>query len=51
VGGHLVVTKGIPDVFDPWGSLLPPGLDIQRRLIAEFDPGRVINPGRLPGGL
>lgn len=51
VGGHLVVTKGIPDVFDPWGSLLPPGLDIQRRLIAEFDPRRVINPGRLPGGL
>ena len=52
-GGALVVVDapdGTLDGLDPWGSP-PPGLEIQRRLIAQFDPGRVINPGRLPGGL
>lgn len=52
-GGRLVVVEapaGELDGFDPWGSP-PPGLDHQRRLIAQFDPARVINPGRLPGGL
>jgi FAD/FMN-containing dehydrogenase len=52
-GGALVVIEA-PDTgldgLDPWGTP-PPGLDIQRRLIAQFDPGRVINPGRLAGGL
>jgi glycolate oxidase FAD binding subunit len=50
VGGSLVVTGGDPRVFDPWGTP-PPGLELQKRLIGEFDPGRVINPGRLPGGI
>jgi len=50
VGGHLVVCSGDPSVMDPWGAP-PAGLDLQRRLIAQFDPARVINPGRLPGGL
>lgn len=52
-GGQLVIAdapRGSLDGFDPWGTP-PPGLDIQRRLIAQFDPARVINPGRLPGGL
>jgi len=52
-GGALVVVEapdGVLHGLDPWGAL-PPGLDIQRRLIAEFDPGRIINPGRLPGGI
>lgn len=48
--GHLVVTRGEPDVLDPWGTP-PPGLDLQRRIISEFDPKRILNPGRLPGGL
>lgn len=53
VGGALVVVEAPAsgrDEVDPWGTL-PPGLEIQRRLIAEFDPARVINPGRLPGGI
>lgn len=52
-GGSLVVVDAPPgglDGLDPWGAP-PPGLEIQRRLIAQFDPGRVINPGRLPGGI
>ena len=49
-GGHLVMSKGDPALFDPWGAP-PPGLQVQRRLIAEFDPKRILNPGRLPGGL
>jgi glycolate oxidase FAD binding subunit len=50
MGGNLVVTAGNPGQFDPWGTP-PPGLELQRRLIAQFDPKRVLNPGRLPGGL
>jgi hypothetical protein len=52
VGGHLVLTKSAAaeSTIDPWGTP-PPGLDIQRALIAQFDPVRVVNPGRLPGGL
>ena len=50
--GHLVNTRR-PVGFeglDPWGSP-PPGLELQRALIHQFDPKRTINPGRLPGGL
>lgn len=53
VGGHLVVVaspEGSETGLDPWGKP-PPAMDIQRRLIAQFDPARIINPGRLPGGL
>jgi glycolate oxidase FAD binding subunit len=51
--GALVVVDAPPDLragIDPWGKP-PPALELQRRLISQFDPGRVINPGRLPGGL
>lgn len=53
VGGRLVVADapaGGLGGFDPWGAP-PPALGVQRDLIAQFDPARVINPGRLPGGL
>ena len=50
LGGSLVVVQGDPEVVEPWGST-PPGIDLQRRLITEFDPRRILNPGRLPGGL
>lgn len=52
-GGALVAVAAPPGGLgglDPWGRP-PPGLDLQRRLIAQFDPARVINPGRLPAGL
>ncbi|HLF61865.1 MAG TPA: FAD-binding protein [Acidimicrobiia bacterium] len=51
--GRLVVVDspaGSLADFDPWGAA-PVSLEIQRRLIAQFDPARVINPGRLPGGI
>lgn len=55
VGGSLVATSrsgpvDAPPSFDPWGSP-PPGISLQRRLIAGFDPHRIINRGRLPGGI
>lgn len=47
-GGALVVTRAADATFDPWGS--PPATrDLQKQLVAAFDPARVINPGRLPG--
>jgi glycolate oxidase FAD binding subunit len=55
VGGALVVTSrsGPADaapLIDPWGTA-PPALSLQRRLIAGFDPHRIVNRGRLPGGI
>lgn len=47
-GGAMVRTRG--QGFHPWGRP-PPGLDLQRRVKAAFDPMGVCNPGRLPGGL
>jgi glycolate oxidase FAD binding subunit len=53
VGGSLIAAaapKDVYDRFDPWGSP-PASLPIQRRLVERFDPARILNPGRLPGGL
>ena len=52
-GGALVLTSAPAAVyatFDPWGTP-PAGMDLQRRVVARFDPDRIVNPGRLPGGL
>jgi len=52
-GGALVMLSGddaVRQAFDPWGAP-PPSLELQRRLIARFDPDRVVNRGRLPGGI
>ncbi len=48
LGGAILVEGG--HEVDPWGTP-PPTLDLQRRIIAEFDPHRIIEPGRLPGGI
>ena len=53
VGGAMVLTAAPEPLYeriDPWGAP-PTALDYQRRLVAEFDPYGVLNPGRLPGGI
>ncbi len=50
VGGNLVMAKGDPTMFDPWGTP-PPALELQQKIIDQFDPKRIINPGRLPAGI
>jgi glycolate oxidase FAD binding subunit len=50
--GSLVVTEGLPEVIatlDPWGP--SPGLDLMRRVKAQFDPRGTLNPGRFIGGI
>ena len=49
VGGVVVRLRGSGPA-DPWGP--PPlGLALQKRVIAAFDPKRILEPGRLPGGI
>ncbi|MFP3913309.1 MAG: FAD-binding oxidoreductase [Actinomycetota bacterium] len=48
-GGSVVRLRGSSSA-DPWGTP-PAGLDLQRRVIAAFDPARILERGRLPGGL
>lgn len=48
-GGSLIRRRG-RSAADPWGTP-PPALDLQRRIIAALDPARILEPGRLPGGL
>lgn len=53
VGGSLVLVSAPPAVYhdlDPWGSS-PATIELQRKLIEAFDPARILNPGRLAGGL
>ena len=51
LGGALVMLDAPPSLagaFDPWGTP-PPSIEIQRRVVNLFDPGRRINRGILPG--
>ena len=50
-GGSLVLRSASGDLrthIDPWGTP-PTTLTLQRRVVAQFDPARILNPGRLPG--
>jgi glycolate oxidase FAD binding subunit len=50
VGGSVVLLDGPLGWYDdpgPWGAP-PPALDLQRRIVARFDPDGVLNPGRSP---
>lgn len=51
LGGALVMLDApapVARAFDPWGTP-PPSIEIQRRVVNLFDPGRRINRGILPG--
>jgi len=54
VGGSVVIARGSVELrrsVDPWGPVEPQALALMRALRDEFDPGRVLNPGRYVGGL
>jgi glycolate oxidase FAD binding subunit len=54
VGGSVVIARGPVELrrsVDPWGPIEPAALALMRALREEFDPGRVLNPGRYVGGL
>lgn len=52
IGGSTVVLDAEPETkraLDTWGPV--PALDLMRRVKAEFDPDRILAPGRFVGGL
>jgi len=52
--GSVVVQAGpreLRTALDPWGPVEPTAFELMRRLRDEFDPRRVLNPGRFVGGL
>jgi glycolate oxidase FAD binding subunit len=53
-GGSAVIARGSAELrrtVDPWGPVEPGSFALMRALRDEFDPGRVLNPGRYVGGL
>ena len=48
-GGSLTVLRG-PATLDPWGPN-PPTLPLMRAIKHQFDPNRILNPGRFLGGI
>ena len=53
LGGSVVLLHGPEHLYSdpgPWG-VDPPALALQRRIIARFDPDRILNPGRPAGGV
>jgi glycolate oxidase FAD binding subunit len=51
-GGYAVVLTApapVRERVDLWGPV--PGLDLMRRVKAQFDPGRRLAPGRFAGGI
>ena len=54
VGGHAMVRRApltVRRAVDPWDSVEPGPMAVMRALRDEFDPRRVLNPGRFVGGL
>lgn len=53
-GGHAMLRRAPADVrrhVDPWGPVEPGPLALMQALRDEFDPRRVLNPGRFVGRL
>jgi glycolate oxidase FAD binding subunit len=51
-GGAVVILRapaGLRSLADAWGQVA--GLDLMRRVKAQFDPGRLLAPGRFVGGI
>lgn len=48
-GGSVVRLQGSSEI-DPWG-VPPADLQLQRQIVSAFDPARILEPGRLPGGI
>jgi glycolate oxidase FAD binding subunit len=44
----LTAPDAVKAQFDVWGDE-PQSIDLMRRLKHEFDPGRILNPGRFVG--
>jgi glycolate oxidase FAD binding subunit len=54
LGGHAIVRRAPVEVrraVDPWGPVEPGVMAVMKGLRDEFDPRRVLNPGRFVGGL
>jgi glycolate oxidase FAD binding subunit len=52
IGGSCVVLSAPPPVrelVDVWGPVA--GLELMRRVKEQFDPERILSPGRFVGGL
>jgi glycolate oxidase FAD binding subunit len=51
-GGAVVVLRrgALPESIDAWGPV-PGAIDVMRAIKAEFDPGRLLNPGKFMGGI
>jgi glycolate oxidase FAD binding subunit len=51
-GGSAVILRrgALPSSIDPWGPP-PAAIDIMRSIKHEFDPARILNPGRFVGGI
>ena len=54
LGGHAIVRRAplaVRRAVDPWGPIEPGPMALMRALRDEFDPRRVLNPGRFVGGI
>jgi glycolate oxidase FAD binding subunit len=51
-GGSVVILQrgAVPESTDPWGDP-PAAIDLMRAIKHEFDPARLLNPGRFVGGI
>jgi len=54
LGGHAIVRRAPVELrrrIDPWGHIEPGVMALMSALRDEFNPRRVLNPGRFVGGL